>query len=369
MTSTPPIHVGVLADSIGDGSGIDRYVSEIVRGLSERSEIELTIAVRPERVAAAREIAPSAGVVTIRGRGQIGRSLWELERLGRLLEEAGVDVVHGTKHVVPRTRLARVLTAHDVTLLTNAGQYPLAKRLLMPTVYRWSLRHADVVIAVSEATSRKLRAAEPRLRADVVVAPNGTSTAVTQAESRAVDLLDVTGRSFALVVGDLSPRKNIDLLLGIWDDVWAATGLVLVVVGSDGWQDGATRRRLADLVAQGRAARPGRVDDAELRWCYEHARILLYPSVEEGFGLPVAEAVALGTPVVASTDDAVVEAGAGAPVHLDPRDAAAWRSAIVELATSGGHRVPRPGTSWHESVDRTIDAYRRALHRREPRHS
>jgi glycosyltransferase involved in cell wall biosynthesis len=366
--SVQPVRVGVLADSIGDGSGIDRYVTELLGGLAAHPDVELTVAARPEQVDAAGAIVRSAtAILPIRGRGQIGRATWERERLGRVLERRGVEVVHGTKHVVPRTRLARVLTAHDVTLLSDPRQFPIAKRVLMPTVYRWSLRHADVVIAVSEATRRRLLAADRRITAEIVVAPNSTSRAVTEALPRPVAMLE--GRPFALVVGDLSPRKNIDLLLRIWDDVWSQTGLLLAVVGPDGWRSAATHRRLAALVATGRAVRAGRVDDAELRWCYEHSRMLLYPSVEEGFGLPVAEAIALGTPVIASTDEAVVEAGGGAPRHLDPGDAAAWRAAIVDAAHASEARRPRPQPGWERTVDLTVEAYRRALRRRAQRRS
>ena len=368
MTGDSSLHVGVLADSIGDGGGIDRYVTELLRGLGARPDVALTIAARPERVDQARSAAPSArSVIPIRGRGQIGRARWERDRLGRVLERAGVELVHGTKHVLPRTRLARVLTAHDVTLLSDPRQFPVAKRMLMPTVYRWSLRRADVVITVSETTRRRLRAADGRIRADIVVAPNGTSTAVTEAVPSPVEALE--GTAFALVVGDLSPRKNVDLLLELWPEIAAATNVVLVVVGPDGWRSAATERRLAELVAAQCAVRLGHVDDAELRWCYEHTRVLLYPSLEEGFGLPVVEALALGTPVIASTDAAVVEAGRGVPIHLDPHDRAAWRSAIIEVASSAGPREPRPQVGWAETVDRTLHAYRLALRRHARSHS
>jgi len=353
------LRVGILADSLGEGGGIARYVEEIVRGVAAHPDIALTVFARVEQVDAARALAPTAReVVAIGGRGQIGRSAWEVGRLGGLVERLGIDVVHGTKHVLPRTSRAKVLTAHDVTVLTHPEQFPVAKRLLVPRVYRWSLREADVVIAVSETTRHRLVSLDPALGDRVIVVPNGTATEIT--ESASTRLRELDGRSFALVVGDLSPRKNLSVLLDIWDEVWAATGWTLAVVGPDGWRSRGTRRRLERLVRAGQAVRPGRVSDAELRWCYEHAETLLYPSLEEGFGLPVVEALALGTPVIATTDAAVVEVGAGVPRHVDPRDRAGWCDAITDAARSARARQARVGPEWARSARLTVEAYQLA---------
>jgi len=355
-----PLRAAMLADSLGDGGGIDRYAIELVRGLSVRPDIELTVVTGRNQVEFAESIASSlAEVIPIRGVGQIGRALWEREALGGLLARRGIQVVHGTKHVLPRTRLPAVLTAHDVTVLTSPRQFPLAKRLLVPHEYRVSLRRANVIVAVSETTRDRLVALDPSLAPRVVVIPNGASSALTRVSPKPVRGLEQ--RVFALAVGDLSPRKNLDLLLGLWDEIHARTGMLLVVVGPDGWRSSATRRRAQELVARGIAARPGRISDAELRWCYEHAAVVLYPSFEEGFGLPVLEALALGAPVIASTDAALVEVGRGHPTHVDPRDASGWRRAIFQVAASR-HRPGRMVVSdWSDAVDGTAHAYRAAL--------
>ena len=321
--------------------------------------------VPPEARAVLDELDASniAGIVAIRGHGQVDRALWERHRLGRLLERMDVDVVHGMKHLVPVTRLPTVLTVHDIMPLTWPQQFRLTKRLLLPRQFRRSLRDATVIVAASNTTAKRLALVDPAFAEKTVIAPNGVS----------VELQDVTPRApavvpdgpFALVVGDLSPRKNMSLLIDIWDRVSAATGgLRLVAVGPDGWRSAGTRRRLEALAARGSAVWARHVPDEELRWCYEHAQAVLVPTREEGFGLPVVEALMFGAPVIASTDDALVEVAQGRALHLGPDDETAWIDAIVATA----HQTRAPLTppalaTWSEHADRTIDAYRFAIER------
>ncbi|HJT37488.1 MAG TPA: glycosyltransferase family 1 protein [Actinomycetota bacterium] len=361
-----PLRVGLLASALDGGGGMGRFTRELIGSLGRRTEIELIPVVPPEARATLDALAvPNAReVITIRGRGQVDRALWERFRLGELLGRAGVDVIHGTKHLLPRTQLPTVLTVHDVMAITSPQQYALAKRLLLPRFFRAALRSADVLVAVSESTASRLDRLDPAFGSKTVVAQNGVSIdlmSVAPVEPRATP-----DGPFALVVGDLSPRKNVSFLADIWDRVAAATnGMKLVAVGPDGWRGSATLRALERAADRGQAIWAGRVGDAELRWYYEHATVVLAPSVEEGFGLPVAEALAFGVPVIASDDPALKEVAQGRAVHLSPRDASAWIEAIASAAKGGTPR-PTPPTfpSWQEHAARTVDAYRQAIESR-----
>jgi glycosyltransferase involved in cell wall biosynthesis len=218
-----------------------------------------------------------------------------------------------------------------------------------------------VLVAVSEATSARLARLDPSFRSKTVIASNGLSVELISAS--AVPPIDKPSRRFALVVGDLSPRKNVSLLTEIWDQVTARTdGLQLVAVGPDGWRGAQTRRGLEKLARQGHAIWAQQVGDEQLRWYYEHATVVLVPTFEEGFGLPVAEALALGAPVIASTDDALVEVARGRAIHIPPDDPAAWVEAIVSAATRPAP-PPQPPSfpTWREHAGRTIEAYRLAV--------
>ena len=361
---TDRLRIGLLASALASGGGgMPRFARELIGALGQTPEIELTLVVPPE----ARDVAEGSGasniseIIEIRGRSQIDRALWERYRLGSMLEERGVNVIHGTKHLLPRTKLPTVLTVHDVLALTWPQQYPLAKRILLPRYFRTSLNAATVLVAVSEATADRLAKLDPSFRSKTVVAQNGLSVDLTSAV--AVPPIDEPTGRFALVVGDLSPRKNVALLTDIWDRVAEATGgMTLVAVGPGGWRSEPVRRRLEKLAKRGRAQWARQVDDGQLRWYYEHATMVLAPTFEEGFGFPVVEALALGTPVIASTDAAVIEAARGCATHIPPDDPRAWIEAIVSAASRPANtQTPPPLPTWREHAARTVEAYRRAM--------
>src|SRR5207244_2658443 len=161
-------------------------------------------------------------VIEIRGGGQVGRALWERYRLGPILERSGVDVVHGTKHLVPLTCLPTVLTVHDVMPLTWPQQFKLVKRLLLPRQFMRALRSTTMIVAASRTTARRLAELDPSFAAKTVLAENGVSVELQTVVARPLDA--VARDPFALVVGDLSPRKNVALLVDVWERVAAATG-------------------------------------------------------------------------------------------------------------------------------------------------
>jgi glycosyltransferase involved in cell wall biosynthesis len=356
-----PIRAAVLADALDGGGGMARYTRELLRGLHRRDDVELVVVAPAESL----EHLDALGLadvetVVVGSRGQIGHGLWERYVLGRHLD--GVDVVHGTKHLLPRCRRPTVLTVHDLLVITSPDEFNLPKRLLLPRQYRRALDEATVLLAVSSATKRRLAALDPALGAKTTVVPNGVTVDLVESEPQPLPAID--GRPFALVVGDLSPRKNLSLLLDLWSDpAGPPAGLTLVVVGPAGWRASEVKRRLEDLERRGRVIWAREVDDAQLRACYEQARVVLAPALEEGFGLPVAEALTLGARVIASRDEALVEVGQGRPVHVDARDAPGWREAIERVVTDAAPPPSRPPefSSWEANALATTDVYRSAI--------
>jgi glycosyltransferase involved in cell wall biosynthesis len=209
-----------------------------------------------------------------------------------------------------------------------------------------------------------MHALEPSWDAKTVVVSNALSRHLL--DVAATPVTGLGGARFALVVGDLAPRKNVAMLLEIWERVAAGSpGLRLVVLGQAGPHSDATAARLRALEARGLACWLDAADDSHLRWCYEHATVVLFPSLEEGFGFPVLEALTFDAPVLASTDPAVVEVAAGREhvTHLDPTDTDAWLRAIVRAAAVGREPVddpcPPPGaTTWDENAAQLVEIYR-----------
>ena len=323
-----------------------------------RDDVDLVVATPHRGAGAVTQLAGArlARLVETPRDDQIGLALWDRHRAGHAFAAAGAQVVIGCKHLVPRTRIPTLLVVHDVLTITRARENSLAKRVLLPAQYRRSLTDATRLVAVSEATRSRLAALDPRWAGKCDVVPNGMSTNLTSVAAVAPDGID--GRAFALVVGDLSPRKNLGALTDLWRDPPA--GLLLVVVGPDSGTDGPVRSALLERERAGTVVWIRGADDPVLRWCYEQANVVLFPTREEGFGLPLLEALTFHAPVVASDEPALREVAAGdtTVTQVDADDRDGWRRAIVAaVAAPRAHTepaLPAGAITWDEHTERLL---------------
>jgi glycosyltransferase involved in cell wall biosynthesis len=193
---------------------------------------------------------------------------------------------------------------------------------------------ADGVIVNSAATAAALGPYLAR-RADpppVLVAPLGTDHAP-------VPDVPVPLEPYFVVLGTIEPRKNHLLLLNLWRQFAARMGAAaprLLIVGRRGWEN----ENIVDMLDRCAALRPtvqelGPLPDRRVAELLKGARALLFPSFVEGYGLPLAEALSLGVPVICSDLPALREVGGEVPDYLDPLDGAAWRAAILDYARTG----------------------------------
>lgn len=297
-----------------------------------------------------RLLGDPARVHLVPGLPRVATALVERYGVAATPARRGYDVVQGTKHLLPvGVGAVRVLTAHDMLLLDRPQDFDPVKRRLLRRPYLASLRSADVVTAVSAATRDRVAAWVPAAAPRTHVVPLATSPALLTAEP--VPTPELAGRRFALVVGDPSPRKNLPLVVDAWPQVRAQVpDAVLAIVGPDSWGQTRYGAQFAALAAEGALVRLTGIDDGRLRWCYEHASVALAPSLAEGFGLPAAEALALGTPVITSQDPALVEVVGDRGPHLPADRGDLWAAAIVEaLVAERPPRVPAPGgRSWDD---------------------
>jgi glycosyltransferase involved in cell wall biosynthesis len=199
-------------------------------------------------------------------------------------------------------------------------------------------RGADVVLAISQHTAAELRrwsatsgGPPPESLPDPVVIELGADAA-PGAEGTAAPLpAELVGRRYLLVVGTVEPRKNHRLLIDVMERLWVEHPEVwLVAVGRPGWRNDEVLRRLEGLEADGRPIRWLRAcGDAQLATLYRHAHVVVVPSLTEGYGLPVIEALTRGVPVVASDGGALPEAGSGVVDHLPPDDVEQWATVLT----------------------------------------
>jgi glycosyltransferase involved in cell wall biosynthesis len=259
---------------------------------------------------------------------------------------AGLDVLHCTTYRAPlRSRTPVVLTVHDLAVLRYPQHFPAWTRLYGRTWLRRTLRAAARVIAVSEFTKREVVALAGIPAERVRVVHNATDGAVFTAEGPRAD------GDYVLALGTLEPRKNLPRLA----EATRRLGLELRLVGAAGWGrvelDGDGVRWL------------GRLPDDEVAALYRGALCFAYPSLYEGFGMPVLEAMRCGTPVVTSAGSAMEEVAGQAAELVDPLNPAAIADGIgraierrAELRAAGMERARL--FSWDAAARATVDVYR-----------
>lgn len=339
--------------------GMVRYVVELATELAVHPEVELSVLTTPAtRPFFAELLGGPERVLTLPGLPTPLRSLLERPGYGVRAFRRDFDVVHGTKHLLPRVGSARrVLTVHDLLPMDRPQDFPRLKRSALVAPYRASVRSADALLCVSQATRRRLLADSPAVAERSSVVPLAVSSSLRQAVPAPVP--ELVRRRFALVVGDASPRKNLALVLSAWEAVVAREpAAVLAVVGPPGWGVDLRGSAYDRLVRQGAVIELTSVTDGVLRWCYENASVVACPSLLEGFGLPSVEALHFGAPLVTSEDPALVEASAGAGRHLPADDVARWADALLEAVLAPRPAVPGKGASrsWTDVAAETVSA-------------
>jgi glycosyltransferase involved in cell wall biosynthesis len=332
--------VVVDADVLGrQRTGDETYVENLLGRLPDLAGAELRFAAltrRPDLVP--RGVEP----VHVPARVQEARMLWTVSRALRRL---GAGLAH-FQHALPLScPCPAVVTVHDLSFERDPSVMGFLDRLTFRAVVPRAARRAARVLAVSERTKQDLVELYTIDPARIVVTPHGVDPVFSPGEAR--------GDSYLLLVGAVQRRKN-PLAAA---EAAAELGMRLVVVGPsrDAGLVHALERRGVDV--------RGYVTKEELADLYRGAAALVLPSRYEGFGLPVIEAMASGTPVVAAPDAALREIAGEAAVFAEPADLAAGvRRALAErdeLVAAGLRRAAQ--FSWDETARRTIAVYREVL--------
>jgi len=279
-------------------------------------------------------------------------------RFPRLLRRLGPRLAHFQHVVPPGCPCPAVVTIHDLSFERHPELMSRRDRFVFRTMVPRSVRRAARVLAVSEQTKRDVVEYYGLPDQKIVVTPNGVDPLFSPEGDRA------EGAPYALFVGTLQPRK--DPLAALEALALVPGDLRLVMVGPDKGSGAEARRRASRLGLNGRVEFVGHVEKQELAELYRGAQCLVFPSRYEGFGLPVVEAMASGTPVVAAASGSVPEIAGDAAVLVDPSDPVALAGGIERaladrkrLVDAGLERAKR--YSWAETARRTLAVYRELL--------
>ncbi len=281
---------------------------------------------------------------------------------------------HATEHLLlPLQGMPTVLTVHDLIF----RHLPEHHKRLNRWYLNWSLplycRRATRIIAVSECTRRDLMTAYGLPAEKIVVVHEAADPRFRPQSPERIDAVRKRyglPERYVLFVGTIEPRKNLARLLHAFETVHTA-GLTdaLVLVGSRGWLYEGFFEELERSPARRAVIMPGYVPDEDLPAVYAGAQLLVFPSLYEGFGLPLLEAMACGTPVACSGTSSLPEVGGEAARYFDPVSEAAIAdtlcglldddSLLRELAERGLARAAR--FSWDRVADETESVYRSTL--------
>jgi len=335
--------------SIGDEiSGVGLYSHEILMGLSgAHPEVRFDFCYRPHRYLGARRAAlpPNA----------------RRRLLAEPLGPHSADLFHGLNQRLPRIPMRRAIaTFHDLFVMT--GEYSTPEfRVRFSAQARDAAVRADAVIAVSEFTRSQ------------VVSLLGVDPAKIHVVHHGIRNLGERGSAppsrekVILNVGAIQKRKNIARLVEAFETL--APPWQLVLAGSHGYGAGEILARIEKSPARDRIRVTGYVSAPDLAGWYARATVFAFPSLDEGFGMPVLEAMAAGLPVIASNRSALPEVAGDAAVLVDPDDSEALRQALLELTLNGDlcRELARRGTArarmftWEKAVRETWDVYRTLL--------
>jgi glycosyltransferase involved in cell wall biosynthesis len=319
--------VRVLADANTlrrPAAGTQRWVSGLLTGLAALPDVELFCEDGPARLGDGwRWRVPNTA-----------RQRWWYEiGLPRAARSHRADVMLLPANLsARRVRIPQVVTLLDVNFLTSLGTYePLFVRYAT-WMWRRAARDADRLTTISAFSRTELCRhldADPD-RIDVVYP--GVETPVPVPDSAAPH-----ARAYALFVGATERHKNVETLLNAWDPVRGPAELDLVIVGRPGRAHDEIVRRASAIGSRVRIA--GAVGDDELERWYRHARVLVMPSLAEGFGYPPLEAMLRGVPVVASTAGSLPEVLGDAALFHDPFDVERLIRLVAEAAEDGATRA------------------------------
>ncbi len=385
MTARQP-HVGLNLIFLvpGETGGMEVYARELIPPLLAQAPAGMRFTAFVNREAAAAGDGPwgellPAVTVPVNARSRVQWVLGEQALLPALAARARVDLVHSLASTAPLWGpFRRVTTVHDLIYArfpdAHSGLRDRGMRMLVPA----AVRRSERVIADSLATRDDLVGLLGTPAAKIDVAPLGLPTirreeGLPEAETWA--RLDLGEREVVLSLSAKRPHKNLLTLISALALIPSERRPLLVIPGYPTWHEAELRARAAELGVAADVRMPDWLSGPELEGLWARARAFVFPSLYEGFGLPVLEAMARGVPVACANASSLPEVAGDAALLFDPHDERAIAAAIDTLLSQDDDARARTAArgiaraqefTWERTARLTLDSYARALGARAP---
>ncbi len=309
-------------------TGLGNYSRDLVRGILEENTANdyflfTTKEVDNSRTKFIKEY-DNVEVVSPKSFYKRFKSYWRSVRLEKVLKKYNIDVFHGLSHEIPRNnkinKIKYVVTIHDLIFIRCPDNYSVFDRKLYTQKVKYACKNADVIIAISEQTKRDLieflEVEEERIK---VVYQTCSDIFDMKADYRVQTMVRKKYNlptKYMLSVGTIEKRKNLELVIRAMDKM--KTDIPLVVVGKKTTYFEQIESEIEKFGLKKKVIFLENVDFIELPELYQSASLFVYPSVFEGFGIPILEALYSKTPVIAATGSCLEEAGGPNSIYVEP---------------------------------------------------
>jgi len=364
------MHILIDAHMLGEREGgNETYIAGLLQGFERVSLPESVCVTVLHRESYALPLQSGSGLRTqiLENGGNFFRVFAQIPRLCHRLQ---ADVLHMTYNASPWLPCPLVLTVHDVIFRRYPQYFSPRVLLLLSTLLPLSMWRAAVILTDSDASRSEIIHYYPFTRNKIVVAPLAPGPAAGLAPDLAAVERYSAGKEFILAVGTVQPRKNIARLIQAYISLRqrGVTQARLVIVGRSAWQ-GSDIQRIAHLNPYHADIQfTGYLDDAMLAGLYRRCLAFVYPSLAEGFGLPVLEAMACGAPVITSNCSSLPEVAGQAALLVNPYSVDEISARLEQLLTNPGLRGELRARSlkqaarfsWERTARETLSAYHQA---------
>lgn len=361
------MRIGLTIDSLAPAlTGIGRYTWELCEALQRRSDIAELGYFRFDEW-----FSDPAIFLSARARRRFRRPPW----LRRILMRRGFrgKLIHGTNYFLPDAAEGGVLTVHDMSIYAHPETHPPERVRSFEKGFEASLRRAGHVITDSEATRVELlsrMSIEPERVTAVYlgVANKFRPIAADITDPILQRIAGIRAGGYILCVATFEPRKRIEQAILAHAQLCSkGDAPPLVLVGARGWQNNALHDLIEKQARGGALIVIGHAAEEDLPFLYAGARLFLYPSIYEGFGLPPIEAMASAVPTIVANRSCLPEVTRGAAMMIDPDDVDAFAAAIRKALEDDNWRAETigrgldvaAGYTWEKCVENTVDVYRK----------
>ncbi len=380
-----PKRVGIDCQKIltpgGGGAGIEHYVWHLVTvlaGLSDR-KLRLCLFLHPDLKdsSVANDLSGQPAVdVDFYPSEVLERKTWwpytKYKRLTKFLADKKLDLLHGPANVTPLFYQGpTVVTVHDLIIYDHPEWFPdgvsgwFWRRQLVPQ----AIKKATRIIAVSRYTKRQVARHFRRRPEDIDVIYEGVTTTQTKPETSFLAANNIT-RPFLLYIGTIEPRKNLRRVIEAFARVRKSQPeLSLVIAGKKGWKYESVFAAVKGLGLERDVIFCGYVDNDQKTALYQAAQAFLFPSLAEGFGLPVLDAMQSGVPVLTSNNTSLVEVAGEAALKVNPHSVTEIAQAMQKISSDKSLRkqlvakgeVQAQQFSWQNAARQTLATYHKAI--------